>query len=167
MKNFIKMSISGLNKYKVAVVKLLNYITQAIFKIGCWSTLRYEIRQCFRKQITAWTSGVFSLLLRVVNVHILVIYNCKNLSYCFIFYEILRLQFLLKSALMLHFLAFHWHSRFCCHDCIAKMYTKIICNISSGRFDVRLQVMQPFLKFLYLISLIKSPKYVIWNKKSA
>ena len=30
---------------------------------------------------------------------------------------------------------------------IRKMNTKIICNISSGRFDVGLQVIQPFLKF--------------------
>ena len=41
---------------------------------------------------------------------------------------------------------------------IAKMHTKIICNISFGRFDVHLQVLQPILKFPYLISLIKFPQ---------
>ena len=41
---------------------------------------------------------------------------------------------------------------------IAKIYTKIICNILSGRFDVHLQVIQPILKFTYLISLIKYPQ---------
>ena len=40
---------------------------------------------------------------------------------------------------------------------IAKIYTKIIGNIFSGRFDVHLQVIQPILKFPYLISLIKYP----------
>ena len=38
-----------------------------------------------------------------------------------------------------------------------KMYTKIIGNIFSGRIDVQLQVIQPILKFPYLISLIKYP----------
>ena len=37
---------------------------------------------------------------------------------------------------------------------IAKIYTKIIGNIFSGRFDVHLQVIQPILKFPCLISLI-------------
>ena len=41
------------------------------------------------------------------------------------------------------------------NDYIIKMYAKIICNMSSGRFDVHLQVIQPSLKFPYLISLIK------------
>ena len=40
---------------------------------------------------------------------------------------------------------------------IAKIYTKISDNIFSGRFDVHLQVIQPILKFPYLISLIKYP----------
>ena len=44
------------------------------------------------------------------------------------------------------------------NDYMAKMYTKIICNISSGRFDVHLQVIQPILKFPFLISLIKYPQ---------
>ena len=44
------------------------------------------------------------------------------------------------------------------NDYIVKMYTKIICNISSGRFDVHLQVIQPILKFPYLISLKEYPQ---------
>ena len=47
------------------------------------------------------------------------------------------------------------------NEYIAKINTKIIGNIFSGRFDVHLQVIQPILKFPYLISLIKYPKYVI------
>ena len=39
----------------------------------------------------------------------------------------------------------------------AKIHTKIICIIFSDRFDVHLQVIQPILKFPYLISLIKYP----------
>ena len=65
----------------------------------------------------------------MVNIHILVIYTCKIFWYCFIYYEILRLPFWLKSSLMLHFLAFHWQRRFCENEYIAKIYTKIICNI--------------------------------------
>ena len=59
----------------------------------------------------------------------MVIYTCKTFWYCFIFYEILRLPFWLKSSLMIHFLAFHWQSRFCLNEYIAKIYTKIIWNI--------------------------------------
>ena len=44
------------------------------------------------------------------------------------------------------------------NEYIAKIYTKFICNILSGRFDVHLQVIQPILKFPYLISFIKYPK---------
>ena len=33
------------------------------------------------------------------------------------------------------------------NDYIEKMYTKIICNNSPGRFNVHLQVIQPILKF--------------------
>ena len=40
---------------------------------------------------------------------------------------------------------------------IAKIHTKIIGNIFSGRFYVHLQGIQPILKFPYLISLIKYP----------
>ena len=39
------------------------------------------------------------------------------------------------------------------NEYIAKIYTKIIGNIFSGRFDVHLQVIQTILKFPYLISL--------------
>ena len=42
------------------------------------------------------------------------------------------------------------------NDYIAKMYTKIMCNISSGRFDVQLLVIQPILKFSFLNLLIKN-----------
>ena len=156
--SFIKRSVSRLNKCKIAGVELLTQFTQATFKIGYWSTLRYEIKQCFQNQITTWTRDVFNLFLRVVNIHILVSYTCKNFRYCFKFYEILRLSFWLKSSLMLHFLAIHWQSRFCANECIAKIYTKIIGNIFSGRLDVHLQVIQPILKFPYLISLIKYPQ---------
>ena len=83
------------------------------------------------------------------------------LLYCFIFYKILRLPFWLKSSMKLHFLVFNLQRRFCVNKYIAKIYTKIICNIFSGRFDVHLQVIQPILKFPYLISPIKYPKYDI------
>ena len=43
------------------------------------------------------------------------------------------------------------------NEYIAKIYTKIIGNIFSGRLDVHLQVKQPILTFPYLISLIKYP----------
>ena len=59
---------------------------------------------------------------------------------------------------MLHFLAIHWQSRFSVDEYIVKIYTKIIGNIFSGRFDVYLQVIQPILKFPFLISLIKYPQ---------
>ena len=145
MITFIKMYVSWLYKCKIADVQLLILFTQATFKIGCWSTLWYEIKQCFQKQITTWKMDVFSLLLRVVNIHILVIYTCTNFWYCFIFYEILRLPFWLKSSWMLHFLTFHWQSRFCVNEYMAKINTKIILNIFSGGFDVHLQVIQKIL----------------------
>ena len=44
------------------------------------------------------------------------------------------------------------------NEYIAKIYTKIIGNIFSDRFDVHLQVIQPILKFPYLISLIEYPQ---------
>ena len=87
--------------------------------------------------------GCFSLLLRVVNIHILVIYTCIFFWYCSIFYEILRLPFWLKSSMKLHFLVFNWQRSFCLNEYIAKIYTKIICNIFSGRCDVHLQVIRP------------------------
>ena len=73
----------------------------------------------------------------------------QKFDIAFIFYEILGLSFWLKSCLML---------LFCVDEYIAKIYTKIIANIFSGRFDVHLQVIQPILKFPYLISLIKYPQ---------
>ena len=36
---------------------------------------------------------------------------------------------------------------FCVNEYIAKIYTKILCNFFSGRFDVRLQIIQQILKF--------------------
>ena len=47
--------------------------------------------------------------------------------YCFIFYEILRLPFWLKSSLMPNFLVVHSQRRFRVNEYIAKIYTKIIC----------------------------------------
>ena len=44
------------------------------------------------------------------------------------------------------------------NEYIAKIHTKIICNIFSGRLDVHLQVIKPVLKIPYLISLIKDPQ---------
>ena len=45
------------------------------------------------------------------------------------------------------------------------IYTKIICHGFSGRFNVHLQVIQPILKFPYLISPIKYPQIRHLNKK--
>ena len=56
------------------------------------------------------------------------------------------------------FFAFHWQRRFCENEYIVKIYTNIICNIFSGRFDIHLQVIQPILKFPYLILPIKYSK---------
>ena len=36
---------------------------------------------------------------------------------------------LVTIHLMLHFMEFHWQSRFCINEYIAKFFTKIICNI--------------------------------------
>ena len=122
---YLIVSISDLcNLTYFAVVQLLNLSTQVAFKIGYWSTLRYEMKQCFQKQITTRTKDVFSLLLCEVFIYILVIYNCKNIWYCFIFYEIMMLPFWLKSSLMQYSLAFNWHSRFYVKDYIKKMFTK-------------------------------------------
>ena len=88
------------------------------------------------------------MFLRVVNIYVSVITNCKTLLYCFIFYGIMRPPIWLKPSLVPLFLVFNSHSRFICvNDYITKKYTKIACNNSSGVFDVRLQVMQPFLNF--------------------
>ena len=102
----------------------------------------------------------------MVNIHVLVIYTCNFWGYCFIFYEILRLPFLLKSSMKLHFLIFNWQRRFCVNEYIAKIYTKIIRNIFSCRFDVHLQVIRPILIFPYSISLIKYPSTSFEIRKS-
>ena len=67
----------------------------------------------------------------------------------------------LKPSLVPLSLAISSHSRFCVNDYITKMYTKTTCCVFSGRFGVRLQVMQPFLHFSYFflnhkVSLITS-----------
>ena len=81
----------------------------------------------------------------MVNTHILVIYTCKNFWYCFIFYELLRLPFWLKSSLMQHFLAFPSQRRFCVNEYIAKNLYKNLLSSFFGRFDVHLHVIQPIL----------------------
>ena len=69
------------------------------------------------------------------------------------------------------------------NDYITKMYTKVACNNSSGVFDVRLQVMQPFLNFIFVLThkvhlitsfefitslkRIPSPAYTVMNQKEA
>ena len=70
-----------------------------------------------------------------------------------------------KSFLMLHFLAFHWQGLFVWTNTYWNFLRKSFVTFFSGRFDVHLQVIQPILKIPYLISFIKHPKYVIWNKK--
>ena len=69
----------------------------------------------------------------------------------------MRTPFWLKSSLVPLSLAFSSHSRFCVNDYIAKMYMKIACNISSGRYGDRLQVIHPFLKFSYFFLTHKVP----------
>ena len=63
--------------------------------------------------------------IRAVNIYILVINNCKTLTYGIIFHEIMRPPFWLKFSLMPHFMAFMSCSRFCVNDFIAKMYIKL------------------------------------------
>ena len=41
------------------------------------------------------------------------------------------------------------------NDYIAKMYAKIACKISFGHYGVRLQVIQPFLKFYQFFLALK------------
>ena len=54
------------------------------------------------------------------------------------------------------FLAFHSQRRLCVNEYIAKkLYENYLSRFFSGRFDVHLQVIQPILKFPYLISPIK------------
>ena len=50
---------------------------------------------------------------------------------------------------MPHFLVFGRHSLLCTNDYIARLYSKIAFNISSGSYGVHVQVIQPFLKFPY------------------
>ena len=71
------------------------------------------------------------------------------------FNEKMRLPFRLKSSLAPHSLAFNAHSHFGMNYSIASLYRKITCNIFSVRYSVRVQLIQPFLKFLYLFSLIR------------
>ena len=47
------------------------------------------------------------------------------------------------------------------NEYIAKIYTKIICNIFSGRVDVHLQVIQPIFEISMFNLTHKYPKYVI------
>ena len=49
---FIKRSVSWQKKCKITVVQLFILLTQVTFKIRYISTLRYETKQCFQKQIT-------------------------------------------------------------------------------------------------------------------
>ena len=55
---------------------------------------------------------------------------------------------------MPHFLVFGCHSLVCTNDYIARLYSKIGFNISSGSYGVHAQVIQPFLKFPYKFPLI-------------
>ena len=48
-------------------------------------------------------------------------------------------------------MAFGLHYHFCTNDHIARMYSKIACNISSGSYGVCVQVIQPSLKFTYQV----------------
>ena len=50
---------------------------------------------------------------------------------------------------MPHFLVFGLHSLLCTNDYIARSYSKIAFDISSGSYGVYVQVIQPFLKFPY------------------
>ena len=55
---------------------------------------------------------------------------------------------------MTHFLVFGGTVVFCTKDNIAKLYSKIVFNISFGSDGVQVQVIRPFLKFLYKFPLI-------------
>ena len=50
---------------------------------------------------------------------------------------------------MPHFLVFGCHSLLCMSNYIARLYSKIAFNVSSGSYGVYVQVIQPFLKFPY------------------
>ena len=48
------------------------------------------------------------------------------------------------------------HCHFCTNDHIARMYSKISCNISSNCYGVRLQEIQPVWKFTYFFLLLNN-----------
>ena len=98
---------------------------------------------------------IFSLVLRAVNIYIFVFNNFKNQRYCDLFYEIMGPPFWLNSSLMPYSLAFNSFGRFYVNDYNAKMKPINACNNSSGRYGIRLQVTQPFLKFQYLFQSLK------------
>ena len=84
--NFYK---NWLCKSKIAVAQLLSYWHNPL---SWWGTeIHCDMKQCFQKQKTTCAKDIcFSLFLDVVNIHILVINNCKNLWYCKIYYEKIR-----------------------------------------------------------------------------
>ena len=83
----------------------------------------------------------------VVKMYIQVIINCKNLSNCLKFYEIERPSFWLQSSLMPLFSGTQFTLSFLHERLHSKNVCEIHLNISSGHYGVRLQVIQPFLKF--------------------
>ena len=88
------------------------------------------------------------MFVRVVNIYISVIPNCKILDIA-LYSTKMRQPFRSKTSLVPLSLAFSSHCLFCVNDYKAKMYAKIDCNISSGRYGVCLPAIQPFLKFSY------------------
>ena len=48
---------------------------------------------------------------------------------------------------MTHFLVFGLHSLLCTNDYIARLYSKIAFNISSGSYGVHVQVLKQFRNF--------------------
>ena len=50
---------------------------------------------------------------------------------------------------MSHFLVFDCHSILCTNDYIARLYSKIAFNSSSGSYEIHVQVIHPVLKFPY------------------
>ena len=69
----------------------------------------------------------------------------------------MRLLFWLKSSFKPHSLAFSSHSHFNVNNCIEQKYVKIACNIWSDHCGVRLQELQPFLKFSFFFFSQKVP----------
>ena len=74
---------------------------------------------------------------------------CRHIVYCSNFREIMWSSFWLRSSLMTNFFVFGCHSLLCTNDYIARLYSKIDFNVSSGSYGVHVQVIQPFLKFPY------------------